>query len=197
MKDYFKKLYYEACDLLSSELEGRFQPQYISPVLSMEQLLIKAANNKNVESEMKMVKESCFSKDIPFFDLSKQLPLLHDMVKTALPNVKSVTSLNTICDAMNTNNIFKDMFSSVHLVHRLQLTSPITSATSEIGLGKRFEYSNLRSFTAHSKLNFSLRSFAAMPTSMFAHAHFYNLNVWLKLWVCSRNVEAVLLAVSA
>ena len=131
MKDYFKKLYYEACDLLSNELEGRFQPQYISPVLSMEQLLIKAANNKNVESEMKMVKESCFSKDIPFFDLSKQLPLLHDMVKTALPNVKSVTSLNTICDAMNTNNIFKDMFSSVHLVHRLQLTSPITSATSE------------------------------------------------------------------
>ena len=131
MKDYFKKLYYEACDLLSSELEGRFQPQYISPVLSMEQLLIKAANNKNVESEMKMVKESCFSKDIPFFELSKQLPLLHDMVKTALPNVKSVTSLNTICDAMNTNNIFKDMFSSVHLVHRLQLTSPITSATSE------------------------------------------------------------------
>ena len=83
VKDYFKKLYYEACDLLSSELEGRFQPQYISPVLSMEQLLIKATNNKNFESEMKMVKESCFSKDIPFFELSKQLPLLHDMVKTA------------------------------------------------------------------------------------------------------------------
>ena len=63
--------------------------------------------------------------------------------------------------------------------------------------GKRFEYSNLRSFTAHSKLNFSLRSFAATPTSMFAHVHLCNLNVWLKLWVCPRKVEAVLLAVSA
>ena len=67
----------------------------------------------------------------------------------------------------------------------------------KVGLGKRFEYSNLRSFTAHSKLNFSLRSFAATPTSMFAHAHFCNLNVWLKLWVYPRKVEAELLAVSA
>ena len=66
-----------------------------------------------------------------------------------------------------------------------------------LGLGKRFEYSNLRSFTAHSKLNFSLRSFAATPTSMFAHAHFCNLNVRLKLWVYPRKVEAELLAVSA
>ena len=57
--------------------------------------------------------------------------------------------------------------------------------------------SNLRSFSLHSKVNFSLRSFAATPTSMFAHAHFCNLNVWLKLWVYPRKVEAELLAVSA
>ena len=35
-----------------------------------------------------------------------------------------------------------------------------------------------------------------MPTLMFAHAHFYNLNVWLIIWACSRKVEAVLLASS-
>ena len=33
-----------------------------------------------------------------------------------------------------------------------------------LGLSKRFESSNLHSFAAHSKLNFSLRSFAATPT---------------------------------
>ena len=53
------------------------------------------------------------------------------MVKTSLPSVKSVTSLHTICDAMKTNQIFKEMFSSVHLILRLILTSPITSATAE------------------------------------------------------------------
>ena len=43
--------------------------------------------------------------------------------------MKSITSLHTICDAMNTNEIFKEIFSSVHLM-RLILTSPITSATA-------------------------------------------------------------------
>ena len=63
-----------------------------------------------------------------------------------------------------------------------------------VGLGKRFESSNLRSFATHSKLNFSLRSFAATPTLMFAHVHLCNLNVWSIMWACSRKVEAVLLA---
>ena len=35
-----------------------------------------------------------------------------------------------------------------------------------LGLGKRFEYLNLHSFAAHSNLNFSFQSFAAMSTSM-------------------------------
>ena len=41
----------------------------------------------------------------------------------------------------------------------------------QLGLEKRFEGSNLRLFAVHSKLNFSLQSFAAMPTLLFAHAH--------------------------
>ena len=32
--------------------------------------------------------------------------------------------------------------------------------------------------------------------NMFAHVHLRNLNVWLIMWVCSRKVEAVLLAAS-
>ena len=67
-----------------------------------------------------------------------------------------------------------------------------------LGLGKSFECSNLCSFAVHSKLNFSLQSFAATPTLMFAYAHLCNLNmyVWSIMWACSRKVEAVLLAAS-
>ena len=36
-----------------------------------------------------------------------------------------------------------------------------------LGLSKRFECSNLCSFAAHLKLNFSLRSLAATPTLIF------------------------------
>ena len=72
----------------------------------------------------------------------------------------------------------------------------ISTCTYILGLGKRFEFSNIRSFTTHSKLNFSLRSFAATPPLMFAHADSCNLNMWSIMWVCSIKVEAVLLAAS-
>ena len=65
-----------------------------------------------------------------------------------------------------------------------------------LGLGKRFESSNLRSFATHLKLNFSLRSFAAPPTLMFAHAHSCNLNVWSIMWACSIKVVGCFCLVS-
>ena len=65
-----------------------------------------------------------------------------------------------------------------------------------LGLRKRFECSNLRLFAVHLKLNFSLRSFAATPTLMFAYVHLCNLNMSLIMWVCSRKDEALLLAAS-
>ena len=63
-----------------------------------------------------------------------------------------------------------------------------------LGLGKRFEIFEPSFVYCAFEAKFLLRSFAAMPISVFAHAHFCNLNVWL---VCHRKVEAVLLAVSA
>ena len=65
-----------------------------------------------------------------------------------------------------------------------------------LGLAKGFECLNIHLFAADWKLNFSIRSFAATPTLMFAHSHFCNLNVWLIMWGCSRKVDTVLLAAS-
>ena len=45
--------------------------------------------------------------------------------------MKKVTSIDTICEAMNSNNIFKEMLPTVHQIIRLYMTVPITSATSE------------------------------------------------------------------
>ncbi len=46
------------------------------------------------------VKESCYSSNCDFDALQKQLPLLSDMIRQALPEIKVVTSLRTVCDAM-------------------------------------------------------------------------------------------------
>ncbi len=52
-------------------------------------------------------------------------------MKTALPTVKTVTSIHTICDAMNERDSFKELLSSIHGLLRLALTVPISSATAE------------------------------------------------------------------
>ena len=62
---------------------------------------------------------------------SVQLPLLHDIIKKAMPEVRIVTSIHTICDAMDSNEVFKEMLPAIHNLLRLYLTIPITSATAE------------------------------------------------------------------
>ena len=40
-------------------------------------------------------------------------------------------SIHTICDAMDSNEVFKEILPAVHKLLRLYLTIPITSATAE------------------------------------------------------------------
>ncbi len=77
----------------------------------MEQTLLKAANKNNFNEELKILEKSRFSADLDFSNLRRQLPLLHDIIKQGLPEVRLVTSVDTICSAMNKNNgVLKDMY---------------------------------------------------------------------------------------
>ena len=41
-------------------------------------------------------------------------PILQDVIKKGTPALKKVTSVQTICEAMNTCNVFKDILPAVH-----------------------------------------------------------------------------------
>lgn len=100
-------------------------------MLALEQTLIKAANGEDCQSSIKELEKSCYKDDIVWSDLVRHLPLLQDVVQKGVPAAKKVTSVHTICEAMNSNDIFKEMLPTVHQLLRLYLTLPITSATSE------------------------------------------------------------------
>lgn len=57
--------------------------------------------------------------------------ICQDIIRKADPKIKKVTSIQTICDALNVNETFKEMLQTVHQLLRLYLTVPISSATSE------------------------------------------------------------------
>ena len=132
-------MYFEPCDLILNELEERFSHQHTHSIILIENLL---ANGNSYQTYIDQMKQSPYKDDVSFeqspykddvsFDaLTRHLPILQDIIKKADPAIKKVTSIQTICDAMNSTDIFKEMLPSVHQLLRLYLTVPISSATSE------------------------------------------------------------------
>ncbi len=146
-KAYYRHQYFEVCDMLLQELNDRFdQDNLLPPIQCLENLLLKAANGDRYDENFQGLKTSCYITDIDFDQLQIQLPLLASLIRQALPHVSKVTSIRTICEAMNTQAVYKSMLSEVHNILRLYMTVPITSATSE------------RSFSALKVVNTCLRS---------------------------------------
>ena len=99
--------------------------------MALESTLLNSANGLNYEEELAILEESCYKEDFDFTKLKCHLALLADTVKLAIPSIKKVTSIRTICDAMNSQSVYKSMLPEVHKILRLYLTIPITTATSE------------------------------------------------------------------
>jgi len=110
---YFRQIFFEACNLLSVELKDRFENQHILSVLAIEQTLLKAANGSDCKQEIALLAEFCYKNDINWWDYYRHALLLHDIIKKGCPSVKKVTSIDTICEAMNSNSIYKDLLPSV------------------------------------------------------------------------------------
>ena len=129
-KLFFRQIYFESCDLLINELQSRFEQPSIEPVLTIERLLMKAANQDNIENEISILKESIYRDDFDFTVLERQVPVITDVIRQVLPSVRKVTSIRTVCDAMQEHS-YRQMLSEVHKLLRLYLTIPVTSSTSE------------------------------------------------------------------
>ena len=129
-KSYFRQVYFESCDLLIGELKSRFEQSSIEPVLAIERLIMKAANNEPKGNEISELKESIYREDFDFTVLERQIPVITDVIHQVFPSVRKVTSIRTVCDALMENS-YKHMLSEVHKLLRLYLTIPVTSSTSE------------------------------------------------------------------
>lgn len=109
-KEYFKQQYFEG-----EALEKKFdQQQYLEPVLALENLLLKACNGEPHEEDLNVLEASCYQDDLDCDKLRHQPLFCADVIKQALPMVKKVTSVRTLCEAMNTNSTYKSMLSEVH-----------------------------------------------------------------------------------
>ena len=136
----------KACDLLIQELHDRFgQREVMNPIVTLESLLLKSANGEECIQELSNFNDSVYRQEFTVEKLEKQLGILVDVIHVELPDVKKVTSVRSICDAL-AKHANRNLLSEVHKLLRLYLTIPITSCTSE------------RSFSALRRLFTCLRS---------------------------------------
>ena len=156
VEDYFRKQYFEVLDLLSGELDNRFQQPSFKFLQEMECILIKSCNGECIKPSEEFC--SMYGKDLQIDRLSSQLNMLPDLVRTVSDQqqygIKSVTAIGTILDLMNANSFSKSFLSEVDCLLRIYLTIPMTSATAErtFSTVRRLK-SYLRSTMSQKRLN--------------------------------------------
>ena len=114
-------------ELLISDLTKR----KLKPVANVEKLVLAAANTQDFCEHLTKLQALCYWADLGVDRLRHQLHMVPEVINQALPIVKPVTNVRTVCDAMNANPVTKALLGEVHKLLRLYLTVPVTSATSE------------------------------------------------------------------
>ena len=88
--------------MLLQELQDRFdQKELLLRVLALENLIVKAANGESYDDSIRSFEDPCFARDLNFDILRRHLPLVHNLVREAIPGVQKFTSVHTVCEAMN------------------------------------------------------------------------------------------------
>ena len=112
-------------------MEDRFeQKELTNPVLSLEELLVRAANGQEFCNQIKEANESVYKKVLI---LATSNPATHSVtvIKESSPSVKKVTAIRTINEAMETERVHKNVLPEVHKLICLYFTVPETTLTSE------------------------------------------------------------------
>jgi len=111
------------------EFDDRFDQPSLSLVVAMENTLLNAANGLAYEEPLTILEKSNYNKDFHYRKLRSHLAVLPNTIKLADPSIKKVTNIRTICNAMNTQSVFKTI--EVHKLLRMYFTIPITTAICE------------------------------------------------------------------
>ena len=132
-KEFFHCQYFEDLDVLKGKLTRFDQPTF-AILREMEKILIDSCNDeKNIVLSTEI--KTLYANNLDMNKLTTQLSILSSVIEASNNDyqmgIKSVTSLNTICELFNTCKFPRSMLPGVDKLLRLYYTIPITSATAE------------------------------------------------------------------
>ena len=132
-KDYFRQKYFEVLDIVTNEINRRFDQRDFCVASDLEKMIIDAANG-NVNTIPETVR-SMYEKDLDMSRLFTHLNMLPDIVKqynhSSAVSLRKITTVQTVCSLMNEVPGAKSLCSELHRALQILLTIPVTTATSE------------------------------------------------------------------
>ena len=152
-KEHYRRIFFEVIDCISGEITNRFDQPSFTFIQSVEEILIDAANGKEVQNPPAVTE--CYRNDLDFDRLSQQLRSLHDLCS----HYRKVTNVDSITQALveSDNRAIRAMLSEVRKLLQLYLTVPVTSSTSERSFSALRQIKTyLRNTMTQEKLNQSM-----------------------------------------
>ena len=145
VSEHYRRLYFEAIDLVISGIKNRFDQPGYAIYRNLEALLLKAANNEDYSCELSEAL-SFLESDIDKNDLTSQLLILQTKFAAERQASKKITLIEILTFLRSLSEGQRAFFSQVCIIARLLLVLPSTNAVSE------------RSFSAMRRLKTYLRS---------------------------------------
>lgn len=155
-KDMYRRVYFEAVDLLVQAIQDRFNQRGYLMYCCMETLLYKTIKKKDYNDELKMVLDT-YKDDLNSYNLDTQLKILSTTAPDGLDNIFDILSY-----LQNLPSAEKELIKEVCIIAKLILVMPATNSSSE------------RSFSAMRRVKSYLRSTMTqerLNNLMILHVH--------------------------
>lgn len=126
-KDLYRKVYFEALDVIIASIDERFnQPSFVA-YKHMETLLIGFLESKDISVQMEYLKEN-YAEDIKLEYLFVQL----DIFKMLMKNTKISCFSDVLNEVKSLDTAQKNMISEVIVICKLLQVNPATSTSAEL-----------------------------------------------------------------
>ena len=143
-EDMHRAQCFVAIDACLVELNRRFREESYAPLQQFESAVISAANGLSFELSENFQKS--YEKDVNFDSLQSELKLLETVTKQTFPEIKRVTSMETVVSILTYGQNGTHLLPNVIRLMHIYLLAPLTTASAE------------RSFSVQRSLKTYLRS---------------------------------------
>ena len=125
-QDYYRRIYFEAIDLMMNAIDQRFDQPSFDAFAKMESLLIKTLNSQEKSKELKFM-EKLYNDDVNISVLTAQMEILQVLLKDG----EYFCFDDIIVKIEELPNAERAMIKDL-VMYKLILVNPATSAASEI-----------------------------------------------------------------